>query len=260
MFKKILMMAASAAVILTSTSLSEAYHPLVTDDTGTQGKGRSQIEAQAEFTNDSSGSDGVVIKSRGSMFSVIYSYGLADNLDIIFSIPYQFNRSYEDGELTQKHSGISDLSIEMKWRFYEKNGFSLALKPFVTLPAGEETKGLGSGRAAFGAYVIVSQELKPWDFHINAGYVRNENKLEERKNIWHASAAAGVEVIKDLKLVGNIGIERNPDKLSSTNPAFLLGGVVYAVNENLDLSVGIRKALNSPETDTSFLAGITWRF
>lgn len=249
-----------AALTLFFSVKAEAYHPLITDDTGTQGKGKSQVEVQAEFTKDRSDSDGVVNKSKGSLFTAVYSYGLTENLDIIFGMPYQFNRSYEDGALTEKHSGISDISLEMKWRFYEKDGFSLALKPFVTLPTGDDDKGLGSGRSTYGSYLIVTQEFKSLDFHVNLGYIRNENKLDEKKNLWHASAAAGVEVIKDLKLVANIGIERNPDTEVLTNPAFVLGGIVYAVSETLDISAGLKKSLNSPETDTSVLVGLTWRF
>ncbi len=240
---------------------AEAYHPLITDDTGTQGKGNSQIEVQAEFSRDSSKQEGAATKSKSSSFSAVYSYGLTENLDIIkLGLPYQLNRNYENGKLVEKSSGISDLSLEMKWRLYEKNGFSLAIKPFVTLPTGDDEKGLGSGRSTFGFYLIVTQELKPFDFHINLGYIRNENQLDEKKNLWHASAAAGAEVIKDIKLVANVGIEKNPDKLESTNPAFMLGGIVYSVSETMDITAGLKKSLNGPETDTSILFGIAWRF
>jgi len=44
-----------------------------------------------------------------------------------------------------------------------------------------------------------------------SGYIRNENKVDERKDIWHASFAATWEVVKNLKLAADIGIERNPD-------------------------------------------------
>jgi len=69
-----------------------------------------------------------------------------------------------------------------------------------------------------------------------------------------------VEVIKDIKLVANIGAERNPDKSSNTHPVFIIGGLIYSISEDFDIDFGIKAGLNKPETDYSVLAGITWRF
>jgi hypothetical protein len=68
-----------------------------------------------------------------------------------------------------------------------------------------------------------------------------------------------VEVVKDLSVVANIGAERNPDRNSNTDPAFILGGVIYAVSEGLDVDLGVKAGLNKTETDSTVLAGITWR-
>lgn len=69
-----------------------------------------------------------------------------------------------------------------------------------------------------------------------------------------------METIKDLKIVANIGMERNPVKSSNTHPAFILGGVIYSITENLDIDLGVKRGLNSPETDYSILAGIILGF
>ncbi|MDI6762198.1 MAG: transporter [Thermodesulfobacteriota bacterium] len=53
-------------------------------------------------------------------------------------------REKRDGE--QAERGLSDFSFGLKWRFYEIEGFSFALKPGITLPTGNEKKGLGTGR------------------------------------------------------------------------------------------------------------------
>ena len=97
-------------------------------------------------------------------------------------------------------------------------------------------------------------------FHLNVGYIRNENKADERNDIWHASLAAEFEAKKDLKLVANIGVESNPDKTADTDPAFLLGGVIYSITEDFDMDFGVKAGLNEAETDYSLLAGIAFRF
>ena len=97
-------------------------------------------------------------------------------------------------------------------------------------------------------------------FHVNAGYIWNENKADEEKNIWHASFATTYEIIKNLKVIGNIGIERNRDKAGSGNPAFLLGGIEYEVDERFSLGLGVKYGLTAAEADWSLLAGMAFRF
>ena len=242
-----------------------AAHPLITDDAGTQGKGKFQIEFNSEFSRDKETAEGVTTKETGGEAAAILSYGIVDSADIVLGLPYQWKKVREDGEITEKPDGISDMSLEVKWRFFEEEGLSFALKPGITLPTGNESKGLGNGKASYGLMFITTKEMEPFAFHLNLGYMRNEYKLQadkelNRKRIWHASLAAEVEVMKDLKVVGNIGMERNPDKTSNTHPAFILGGLIYSIFENFDIDFGIKGGLNKSETDYAILAGIAWRF
>lgn len=243
-----------AAILLVATNVFAA-HPLITDDTGTQGKGKCQLELNGEYGHDKE--EGVTTKT--SQIATTFSYGISDPVDIVIGIPYQHIRTKDSGTVTND-AGISDVSIELKWRFYEADGLSFAVKPGITLLTGDENKGLGSGKATYRFFLITAKEIKLWAFHLNLGYIRNENKVDKRKDIWHASLATTVEVIKDLKLVGNIGIERNTDRNINTHPAFLLGGLIYSLSENFDVDLGIKGGLNKPETDYSVLSGITWRF
>jgi len=247
-------------VVLLWSGLAFAAHPLITDDTGTQGKGKFQLEVNGEFNYDKETEEGVTTKETGGEVAAILSYGIVDNLDIVLGVPYQWFKVKEDGDVTDKEDGISDMSLELKWGFYEKDGLSFALKPGITLPTGDDEKGLGTGRATYSLYFITTKEIEPWAFHLNLGYGRNENKFDERKDIWHASLAGEVEVVKNLKVVANIGGERNPDKSSDTHPAFILGGLIYSLSENFDIDFGVKGGLNKTETDYSILAGITLRF
>jgi hypothetical protein len=244
---------------------SYAAHPLITDDTGTQGKGKFQIEINGEFTANKETEDDVTTKETSGEVASIVSYGPVDNADIVLGIPYQWAETKEDGDVTSDEHGTGDMSIEVKWRFYEKDGLSFALKPGITLPTGDEDKGLGTGKASYGLMLITTEETGAWAFNLNLGYMHNEYKLEEdedanRKGIWHSSLSSQVEVMKDLTAVANIGVERNPDKESNMHPAFVLGGLIYSIAENLDIDMGIKTALNKPETDLTFLAGMAMRY
>ncbi|MCC6345911.1 MAG: transporter [Nitrospirales bacterium] len=234
-----------------------AAHPLITDDTGTQGKGKTQLEFIAEYEHDSE--DGVTTNSLTVPTLPVLSYGLTDAVDLVLGLSYQSVRTKEGGESVRER-GISDTSVEVKWRFYENDGLSFALKPGVTLPTGDDDKGLGAGRITYGIFLIGTKEMKPLVFHLNTGYRRNENKVDERKDVWHASLATEVEVVKDLRAVMNIGIERNPDRTSHVDPAFVLGGFIFSLSESIDIDAGIKGGLNKPEADYALLTGITVKF
>ena len=234
---------------------SYAAIPLVTDDTGTQGKGKFQLELSGEYAHDKQES----VTNKNSSFSATLTYGIADPVDIILSIPYQSWHADDSGSKTSE-SGFSDLAIETKWRFYEKEGLSFALKPGFTIPTGDDKKDLGNGKITYYLYLITSKEMNPWSFHLNLAYIRNENKEYDRKNMWHASLASTVEVVKNLKLVGDIGVESNPERSSSNPPAYILGGLIYSPRENFDIGLGLKGGLTKSETDVALRGGITWRF
>jgi hypothetical protein len=42
--------------------------------------------------------------------------------------------------------------------------------------------------------------------------------------------------------------------------AFVLGGLIYSLSENLDLDLGVKGGLTHTETDIAIMAGLAWRF
>jgi hypothetical protein len=258
---KELLLAVFTAVLSPAVTVYAA-HPLITDDTGTQGKGKAQIEFSGEYGHDS---DNDITKNILVLPKIpVLSYGITDTADLVLGVPFERRDTKQAGGTTTER-GISDVSLQLKWRFYEKGGLSIAVKPGVTLPTGDEEKGLGNGKASYSAFFIITKDMAPWVFHLNIGYLRNAYKLQadedaNRKDLWHVSLASQVDVVKSLKAVANIGMERNSDKRSNIDPAFLLGGVIYSITESLDLDAGVKTGLNKPETDIAYLAGVTKRF
>jgi hypothetical protein len=249
-------------VTLLTAGTTFAAHPLITDDTGTQGKGKAQLEFTGEYGHDSE--KGITTNTLVFPTIPVLSYGMNETVDFVLGVPFERMEIKQAGGTTTE-SGISDVSLQLKWRFYEKDGLSFAVRPGFTLPTGDEEKGLGNGKASYNAFFITTKDMAPWAFHFNIGYIRNEYKLQtnedaNRKDIWHVSLASQVEVTKNLKAVANIGMERNSDKSSNTDPAFLLGGVIYSFTESFDLDAGVKTGLNKPETDITYLFGVTKRF
>ncbi len=260
MVKRKMLMIAGLFLVFVSGNTAFGAHPLITDDAGTQGKGKFQIEVNGQYDTDREWVNGMTLKTTGGQMAGTLSYGFIDSADLVLGLPYVWSKVREDGAVTENAQGISDMTVEVKWRIFERDGYSLALKPGVSFPTGDDDRGLGAGKVGYRIYGIVSKDLAPWAFHLNFGYVRNENTTNELHDVWHASLAATYEIVKNLKLVGNIGAERNPDPESNVDPAFLLGGAIYAVTENFDVDLGVKYGLTKTETDCSVLAGIAYRF
>jgi hypothetical protein len=257
----------AAGILLGILAAGEAFaaHPLVGDDTGTHGLGKYQLEVNGEAGFDRQKQGGVETKTASQQVATIVSAGLDETVDLVVGIPWQWTRVKQDGSLVAQDNGAGDASLEVKWRFYEQPGFSLAVKPGLLLPTGDAARGFGTGRIGGSIFLIATRELAPVTLHLNAGYVRNEFRRDEdrqanRNDIMRASLSTLTEVVKNLQLAAEIGLESNSDRTSRTWPAFILGGLIYSVRDNIELDFGIKHGLNEPATDLSLLAGLSVHF
>lgn len=234
---------------------AQAAHPLITEDTGTQGRGKFQLELTAESGRDDAGD----VKAETTAMAAVLSYGLRDDTDVSLTLPRE--RVYtEAGGVNTTESGRADAGLDFKWRFFEKQNLSLALKPGVTFRSGDEAEGLGTGKSAYSLYLVTTVAPEPWAFHLHLGYIRNRNVVGEREKIWHASFSGWRSVNKQLKLAFDAGRTTNTDNAIGTAPAFMILGLIYSPRENFDLDFGIKKGLTGPETDYTLLGGVTLRF
>jgi hypothetical protein len=137
---------------------------------------------------------------------------------------------------------------------------SVAFKPGMTFATGEATEELGSGRPRASAYLIATVDPRPWALHLHLGYLWNANLLGERTDLWHASIGGWVWLRENWRLVADVGMHRNTDPEGARNPTFATGGLIYSVNPDLDVDLGVRRGLTAPESDSALLAGVTMRF
>ena len=79
-------------ICLLIPAFSFAAHPLITDDTGTQGKGKYLIELNSEYGIEKENG----VTEKNFEIAPTLSYGVTDSIDVVLSIPYQ-NIKIEDG-------------------------------------------------------------------------------------------------------------------------------------------------------------------
>jgi len=251
--------------------------PLITDDTGTQGKGKFPLELFGEHSHDK----GKFATSKKSNLSATLTYGIIDPIDIVLSVPYQVWRT-DDSDSVATENGIGDLAFEATWRISEIGDWSFALKRDLPFRREAIPEALVPGRRHIMSFPLLRTMPAKSDLPLRAGElsVRRRRRYITPNGLliavpptpvmktlsvrgwtfWSFSAAGSVEFIEDFYVVADLGAQTNTDAASSTCPAYFLTGFIYSPAENMDLGLGVIFGLNSAEADYSVRDGITFRF
>lgn len=219
-------------------------HPLLTEDTGTQGKGGWQLEVNGERQRDPQ-PEGVP-PLRAIQSGTTLSYGVTDTIDFKIDAPYV------------RHEGFLDVAVGFKWRFYEDGPLSLGTLFGISLPTGDEQKGLGTGRYNAGASGVASWQGERWEFHTHIGLRTNSNVIGQRDWLGHFSAAALYRVWQPFRLLLDVAWDSNPQVESGAFRNTVVG-FIWSVTKDFDLDAGLRKG-NDPAIDTAVLFGATLRW
>jgi hypothetical protein len=234
---------ALAAGTLAATHL-HAAHPLITEDTGTIGAGRWQLELFGEAGNAAG------TGARLDRDDAVLSYGLARNLDLQAGLPWIHERT----------SGAGDARLDLKWRFLERGDLSLAFKPGVSFPTGNDQAGRGAGRAGWGSQFVASYDYAPAAFHLHLGYQRHRNEIGERESLTHVSGAVELRAAPGLRVVADVARDTNPDPAQSRAERYVVFGVIWSVTRDFDVDVGVKRGSGSAELREAILVGLAARW
>lgn len=245
----------AAALLAAASAAAEAAHPLLTEDTGTQGEGKYQLELMVDKTRDHpSGA-----KVRELQTTAVLSYGLLENADLQVGLPVLRQHTHDAGGRHARR-GPLDASLDVKWRFIEREALSLALKPGITLPTGDAGRGFGAGRATWGALVVLSYEPGPLALHSHLGYRRNNNSTDQHSDLLHLSGALTWKATDRLKLVADFSADTNPDKADRSSVRYRILGLIYSPTPAFDLDAGLKHGHGRAATDHALVFGATFRW
>jgi hypothetical protein len=250
-----------------------AAPPYMTDDTGTQGRGNWQLELIGEYIRHDRtailGGMSINQVRRVTLLGPVLTYGVTEKVDVAVGVFRLRDRITENGMLVQDVDDTSDSTVEVKWRVYELNGLSLAVKPGLLLPTGDENEGLGTGRLSWGVNGILTYETGSWTWLANLAYAearfkRPEDAETNPRHLWRLSGGLGYRLHEKLKLAAEAGTRTNPAKddpfLPGSNGHFAMLGAVYSPTRKIDIAVGLRKSTNDGESDRAIPFGVTFRW
>lgn len=258
-----------AALLIAAPLQALAGHPYVTDDTGTQGEGNWQLELTLEEGRHANAVGAGALREVARQFSPTLTYGLSDRLDIAIGPIYLDSVSAPgNGAPGSRDHGVGDSALELKWRFYERQGFSLGVRPGFAFATGDERKGLGKGGISYNLRFMATGEVDGLTLLANLAYGHSNFPSalagSYRSDLWQASAGFGRRLTEAFRLVGEAGKRTNPARDSAAHPgavgSFAMLGVVYAPSARIDWDIGLRKGLNKAEHDTTVLLGGTFRW
>ena len=248
-------------IVLPATAM--ALQPLVTDDTGTQGAGGNQLEAGYNRTVDKAPGT----RDVAHQVPLVFTRGLTDALDVYAGLGYQ--RLVPTVPAAVEH-GWGNLAVGAKWRVYEDEAskLSFALKPELRFPVSNEreARGLGTGRHAYSAGLLMTKETGFGAVHANlvaerVHYADDALDSAERRMRYRLSAAPVWDVAEDWKLALDVGVVTNPDRAAKSRMGYVELGAIYSPSKDLDLAVGIvRNVMDGAASTTQATAGVTFRF
>ncbi len=243
--------ALTGVITLICSSSVFAAHPLVSEDTGTQGAGGNQIELNSDWAKGAG--------ERTNTAALTYTRGVTETIDVFFNIPSTWRAPV--GQST----GLNDVILGVKWRLFEKEGFSLGVKPEWISATADENKGLGNGKDRYALTLMAQFEAGDFTWLLNYGTSRNRFKLPadavvNRKTVDRVSAAMLYGLTEELTILVDVGQSDPEAKAGIAKPKFMVFGAIYALNEDLDFDIGYKKGLNSAENNKQWGLGVTWRF
>ena len=167
--------------------------PFVTDDPDTPEPGGWEINLPVVLEREGAGSE-----IEGPVFDV--NYGLRSNVQLMV----------EGGILTLRPergrsvSGMADMAVGLKWRFLDEQGGwpALALYPQVSLPTGDEERGLGDGRPAYVLPLVVSRSFGRWTLFGNVGRV--VQTVDGGRDYWFHGLVVEREIGDRLSLAAEV--------------------------------------------------------
>jgi hypothetical protein len=225
-----------------------AAHPLLTEDTGTQGAGKFELEMGFALAKDGG--------AKASEFGPQLSYGALDTLDLVVRPAWLDVRGTA---AIGTASGVGDTALDFKWRFFERDALSFGVRAGVDLPTGNDDKGLGNGKAAPHANLLATWVADPWLLAANVAWIRDP-LVGDRHDLWAASAAAVWSANDAWRFSAEVGTAQNPDPARSAWLTVARFGTIATVVAGFDVDAGYQVRLTRAAPAQVFLAGATIRW
>lgn len=243
-----------AGALLVLAAPAQAGHPFITDDTGTQGTGKFELQLGSQYTRTDMGG----ATFANFQFAPQLSYGLAEPVDLIARPTYNINIA--SGGAASRNSGWGDTNLEAKWRFWQQDAWSLGVRAGTGFPSGNFARGLDSGQSTPRAYLLGGYRSRPLESWMNVGWIRNVDDPAARPWLAHVSGDMLWKVAQTFQIGIDVAADQNPLRAANQWPAVALVGAIWTVHRGWDLDAGFQRGLDHSAARNQVLLGATVRW
>lgn len=243
------LLVAFSALTMPAALFAQGSPPMNTDDPGTPGKGRWEINLGAAHAR--AGGD------RTTAAPIVdVGYGFSENAELSYVVEWLGVKAPGQRRVT----GLSNSTLGLKWRFQEaaKGGFAASVAPaleFNNPGSNSERKGLADEGATFILPFQFERDLGGVTLNVEAGRSFHFKRADE----WFYGVALGGEVSPGVDL----GVEVYGDALKKLDRSGLLLNVGAAIEVNkansLHLAIG-RELHRHGGPRATFVGYVGWQF
>jgi hypothetical protein len=237
-----------------SASFCSAFPPFRTEDAGTTPQGGFGLELLNAFTNSDFGKDNI------STLTVIY--GLADWIEADIDFAFLTVRP----DKGQNESGFGDILFLLKLKILGQNGIlsenevlpDLVLEPSISIPTGDEDKGLGLGETRPGLLLTVEETF--WGKlagRANLGYFAINLDDDYEDNFFYGFQIDFPLFTERLRLGSELTGVFGSD---GANPLFNLTGLVFQITDTIGINGGVEFGLKDAQSSVTGIVGVTFGF
>jgi len=206
-----------------------------------------QLRIMTPYTIERGGTEVALVPSyldygtaRVGQFVTELEFGLLDSLLAEAEIP--FNAIDVDGQ--PSHAGLGDLAFALKYQFPRLEALDLhsAVGAELSVPTGDEDRGLGAGDPGGAMFVALQRDIDRWSFVTD--FVIEVQRHESPRYGWDGAAVFRPGEAPLYTMLG-LNVEWEPSGESGTS---LVPGLEYELDD-VSLGLGVPIGLNEEAQD-----------
>jgi hypothetical protein len=184
--------------------------------------------------------------------------GITASLDVQVLTQVYLSQQIETAGFTDRRSGIGDIEVRTKWKFYDEGGTAVAVLPYIKFPTSSD--GVGSDAVEGGIIVPWSTQL-PTGFTIVAqgelAYLRNPSDTGYDTHVGFAGYVSH-------PIIGGLGAyaEAVTDKSAGGEPfvGYMGAGVTLAVGSHASWDYALYKGITDGADDWNTVLRFNYSF
>jgi len=190
--------------------------------------------------------------------SLLLTTGLTSTWDVQLGAQLYLRQRFDSRGFTDRQSGVGDVYVRTKWRFFSNEYVSMAILPYVKIPT--NSGGVGNDHVEGGIAL-------PWETYVLGGFLTINSMIDVARLRNAANDAHGTytsfstAATKSLTKFLSFYAEANAAKSPGVDWIATLGGGVYlSFSDRLGIDVAVYRGLNREAPDWNPVVRVNYGF